>query len=123
MMIMDNLSFSQIMAFAIALSVIFASIASIFYVIKWWISAIFASGDPEKIKEALHTVRYAITWLVIVFLSVVIIKIVWAIFWINLTQYLNVEDVQSSFGTIIERLNWNYWDTKPLSVGEDVLEF
>jgi len=121
MVIIDNLSFSDIIAFWIALSVIFASVASIFYVIKWWISAIFASWDPEKVKEALHTVRYAIVWLVIVFFAVIIVKVVWAIFWLNLTQYLNIDDVTSMFDLIMERLN-EWWKIDSKTV-EEVLEF
>lgn len=122
MIIMEDLPFSDIAAFWIAFAVIFASVASIFYVIKWWISAIFASWDQEKVKEALHTVRYAIVWLVIVFFAVIIVKLVWSIFWINLTQYLNVDDVTKMFNLIIKRLNWDFSESSSGS-DEDALDF
>lgn len=111
MNLFESISFVSIANFAVALSIVFAAILSVAYIIKWWIMAITAWWDAEKLKKWMHAIRYSIVWLVVVFLSVLIIKLVWAIVWIDLLWYVNKDSIVQMFTVIMERLNWNYTNT------------
>lgn len=99
-----NISFSEIANFGIALALVVSTFLSIVFIAKGGFSVITSGGDEEKLKAAMHTVRYAIVGLVIVFLSVLIIKIVGAIFGFNFLSYLTLDKIQGMAMMIIERL-------------------
>ena len=108
MPVFDDLTFAGIANFAVALAVIIAAILAVFYIIKWWIMAITAWWDQEKLKQWMHAIRYSIVWLVIVLLAVLMIKLVWAIFNVDLLWYLTFENISNMFNLIMERLQWGY---------------
>lgn len=99
-----NISFSEIANFAVALLLVVSTVLAIFYIAKGGVSFIMSSGDDEKIKAAVHTIRYSIVGLVVIFLSVLIIKVVGAIFGFNLLSYLSFEKIQEMVNIIIERV-------------------
>lgn len=59
----------QIIATLIALSLIVAAILSLVYIIIGGISFILSAGNEEKIRKAVHTVRYSIIGLAVSFLA------------------------------------------------------
>lgn len=99
-----NISFSEIANFAVALLLVSSTVLAIFYVTKGGFSFIMSSGDDEKIKAAVHTIRYSIVGLVVIFLSILIIKIIGAVFGFNLLSYLSFEKIQAMVNVIIERI-------------------
>ena len=99
-----NISFAEIANFSIALALVVSTFLSIIFIAKGGFSFITSGGDDEKIKAAVHTVRYAIVGLVVIFLSVLIIKIVGAIFGFNFLSYLSLEKIQEMASIIIDRL-------------------
>ena len=108
MILFDNVSFTVIANFAIALALIVAAVLAVVYIIKGWIMAITAWWDAEKLKQWMHAIRYSIVWLVVVFLAVLIIKLIWALVWIDLLWYVNKENIFGMFDLILDRLDWNY---------------
>lgn len=106
MILFENVSFVVLANFAVALAIVIAAILAVFYIIKWWIMSITAWWDPAKLKQWMHSIRYAIVWFFIVLLAVMIIKIIWAIVWIDFLSYLTFDNVSSMFNLILERLNW-----------------
>jgi len=99
-----NISFSEIANFSVAIVLVIGTMLSIAYIAKGGISFITSGGDDEKIKSSVHTVRYAIVGLVVIFLSVLIIKLVGAIFGFNFLSYLSFEKIQEMINVIVERM-------------------
>ena len=59
----------EIVATFIALALIAASILCLIYIIVGGITFILSAGSEEKIKKAVHTIRYAIIGLIVTFLA------------------------------------------------------
>jgi len=126
MVVLTDVSFWEIVAFAIAASVIFAWTMTIFFIIKWWFQMIFASNwenwEEEK-NKAWWTIRYAILWLFIVWFAVAIVHFAWNFMWADFLKYLDTEEITKMFDLIIRRLWWDYKDS-PSSVDNSwVLDF
>lgn len=67
--LLEGGSILDIIATVIALGIIIASISSLVFIIVGGITFILSAGNEEKIKKAVHTIRYAIIGLVISFLA------------------------------------------------------
>lgn len=67
--LLEGGSILDIIATVIALGIIVASISSLVFIIVGGITFILSAGNEEKIKKAVHTIRYAIIGLVISFLA------------------------------------------------------
>lgn len=67
--LLEGGSILDIIATVIALGIIIASISSLIFIIVGGITFILSAGNDEKIKKAVHTIRYAIIGLVISFLA------------------------------------------------------
>ncbi len=67
--LIENGSIVEIVATIIAFALILASVLSLFYIIIGGITFILSAGNEEKIKKAVHTVRYSIVGLFVSFLA------------------------------------------------------
>ncbi|PIP65400.1 hypothetical protein COW95_01995 [Candidatus Peregrinibacteria bacterium CG22_combo_CG10-13_8_21_14_all_49_11] len=67
--LLEGGSIIDIVATIIALGIIFASILSLLFIIWGGITFILSAGNDEKIKKAMHTIRYSIIGLVVSFLA------------------------------------------------------
>ncbi len=91
--LIENGSIVQIVATIIAFALILASVLSLFYIIIGGITFILSAGNEEKIKKAVHTVRYSIIGLFVSFLAFFLVS------WI--AKLLEVP-FDLSFGTILD---------------------
>ncbi len=89
-------SIAEIIAAVIAFALILASLLSLIYIIIGGITFILSAGNEEKIKKAVHTVRYAIIGLIISFVAF------FAVSWV--AKLLDIP-FELSFGTIINLMN------------------
>ena len=94
--LIENGSVVQIVATLIAFGLILASVLSLIYIIVGGITFILSAGNEEKIKKAVHTVRYAIIGLFVSFLAFFLVA------WI--AKLLDVP-FDLSFGTILDLMN------------------
>lgn len=94
--LIENGSVVEILATVIALALIVASVLSLFYIIIGGITFILSAGNEEKIKKAVHTVRYAIIGLLVSFLAF------FAVSWI--AKLLDIP-FDLSFSTILDLMN------------------
>ncbi len=101
---------------AIALGILIAGGLSIFYIFAGGISFILSGGQEDKIKQAVHTIRYAIIGLIITIFAVTIIAIVGSIFDFPLTDYIRWDKMANMISTIVERV------TSDSSIGNDTLQ-
>lgn len=94
--LIENGSVIQILATVIAFGLILASILSLIYIIVGGITFILSAGNEEKIKKAVHTVRYSIIGLFVSFLAFFLVS------WI--AKLLDVP-FDLSFGTILDLMS------------------
>ena len=94
--LIENGSIIQIVATVIAFGLILASVLSLVYIIIGGITFILSAGNEEKIKKAVHTVRYAIIGLFVSFLAFFLVS------WI--AKLLEVP-FELTFGTILDLMN------------------
>lgn len=94
--LIENGSVLQILATVIAFALILASILSLIYIIVGGITFILSAGNEDKIKKAVHTVRYSIIGLFVSFLAFFLVS------WI--AKLLEIP-FDLSFGTILDLMN------------------
>lgn len=94
--LIENGSVIQILATVIAFGLVVASILSLIYIIIGGITFILSAGNEEKIKKAVHTVRYSIIGLLVSFLAFFLVS------WI--AKLLDIP-FDLSFGTILDLMN------------------
>lgn len=92
---------------AVALAVVIAGGLSVLYIFIGGISFILSGGKEDKIKEAVHTIRYAIIGLIVTIFSVTIIAVLGSIFDFNLVSYLSWEKVIE----LVDKITTNLKDT------------
>lgn len=91
--LLENGSIIDIVATFIALSLIVASILCLVFIIIGGISFILSAGNEEKIKKAVHTIRFAIIGLIVTFAAF------FAVSWIS--RLLDIP-FELNFSTIID---------------------
>ncbi len=94
--LIENGSPLEIIATLIAFGLIVASILSLVYIIIGGISFILSAGNEEKIRKAVHTVRYSIIGLAVSFVAF------FAVSWI--AKLLEIP-FNLSFGMVIDLMN------------------
>ena len=91
--LLETGSIIDIVATFIALSLIVASILCLVFIIVGGISFILSAGNEEKIKKAVHTIRFAIIGLIVTFAAF------FAVSWIS--RLLDIP-FELNFSTIID---------------------
>lgn len=91
--LIENGSVLEILATLIAFALVVASVLSLVYIIFGGITFILSAGNEEKIKKAVHTVRYSIIGLVVSFVAFFLVS------WI--AKLLEIP-FDLSFSTILE---------------------
>lgn len=92
----------DIINMAVALAILTAGLLSVFYIFYGGISFILAAGREDKIKEAVHTIRYAIIGLVVTIFAVTFIAIVGKIFGFNLVSYITWDKIGEMIQNIMQ---------------------
>lgn len=82
----------------LAYAILFAGLLSVVFMFIGGISFILSGGKEDKVRTAVHTIRYALLGLVISILSVTIVTIVGRVFDLRLVDYL-------SFRSVIQTIN------------------
>lgn len=100
-----NFSFAELANLAVAIAIIFAAGLSVFYIFVGGISFILSGGEEDKIKKAVHTIRYAIIGLIVTIFAVTIIALLGSIFNFDLVSYLSWSKITEMMKIIIERLS------------------
>jgi len=67
--LLENGSIVDIVATFIALALIAASILSLIFIIVGGITFILSAGNEEKIKKAVHTIRFSIIGIFVTFIA------------------------------------------------------
>ncbi len=103
-MVTQEFDIVDIANLAVALAIIMAGALSVFYIFVGGISFILSGGREEKIKEAVHTIRYAIIGLIVTILSVTIIKVLGLIFGFDLLSIISWQKITSLMSSVVDRV-------------------
>lgn len=74
--LLENASVIEIVATFVALALIIATILCLVYIIVGGISFILSAGNEEKIKKAVHTIRFSIIGLFVSFIAFFIVRFI-----------------------------------------------
>ena len=101
--LLENASILEIIATFVALGLIAASLLCLMYIIIGGITLILSAGNEEKIKKAVHTIRYAIIGLIVTFVAFFAVawisKLLDIPFELNFTTIVNLmQDIFQSLG-------------------------
>jgi len=88
----------------VAIAILLAGTLSVFYIFFGGISFILSGGQEEKIKQAVHTIRYAIIGLIVTILSVTLVKILGYIFGFDLLSLVTWDRITGLMNLIVERV-------------------
>jgi len=101
---LEALNISDIVYLFAAIAILGSGAASIIFIFFGGFSFILSGGDEAKVKQAIHTIRYAIIGLVISLLSLVVVPLIGRLFGVN----FNFLDFQ----VLSERINILFSDFK-----------
>jgi hypothetical protein len=88
----------------VAIAILLAGTLSVFYIFFGGISFILSGGQEDKIKQAVHTIRYAIIGLIVTIMSVTLVKIMGYIFGFDLLSLVTWDRITGLMNLIIERI-------------------
>ncbi len=94
----------DIINMGVALAILVAGLLSVFYIFYGGLSFILAARDEAKIKQAVHTIRYAIIGLVVTIFAVTFIAIVGNIFGFNLVSYITWDKIGEMIQAIMDAI-------------------
>lgn len=77
----------------IALVILLAGFLSIVFMLWGGIRFIISGGKEDKVKSAMHSIRYALIGLVVTILSITIINLVGRVFNLQLVNYLSFDGI------------------------------
>ena len=94
---LEGLNLFDVVYLFAALAILGAGLLSIIFIFFGGFSFILSGGDESKVKQAIHTIRYAIIGLVISLLSLVFVPLVGKLFGVNFNFF--------DFETLSNRIN------------------
>ncbi|MFH0838516.1 MAG: hypothetical protein V1880_04600 [Patescibacteria group bacterium] len=104
LMVTQQFNIVDLLNLGVAIAIILAGGLSVFYIFVGGISFILSGGQEDKIREAIHTIRYAIIGLIVTILSVTIIKIVGFIFGFDLLSVISWDRITFLMSQLIDRI-------------------
>jgi hypothetical protein len=104
LMVTHEFDIVDIINLGIALAIIVAGTLSVFYIFYGGISFILSGGQEDKIKMAVHTIRYAIIGLIVTIFSVTIIKILGLVFGFNLLALVSWDRIVDLMSQVIDKI-------------------
>lgn len=72
--LLESGSVIQIIAAIIAFSLILAAVLSLFFIIIGGITFILSAGQEDKVRKAVHTIRYSIIGLIVCFVAFFVVN-------------------------------------------------
>lgn len=64
--------------------IVFTVLLTIIFIIRWWILIIMSWWDDSKANSAIKWMKYAVIWLIVILLTIMLSPQIWNILWIDL---------------------------------------
>jgi hypothetical protein len=104
-MVSHEFNIVDLLNLAVAVAILLAGTLSVFYIFYGGISFILSGGQEEKIKQAVHTIRYAIIGLIVTIFSVTVVKILGYAFGFDLLSLITWDRITGLMNLIIDRIS------------------
>ena len=104
LMVTQQFNIVDILNLGVAIAIIVAGTLSVFYIFFGGISFILSGGQEDKIKQAVHTIRYAIIGLIVTIFSVTIIKILGLVFGFDLLSLITWDRITELMNELIDKI-------------------
>ncbi len=104
LMVTHEFNIVDLLNLGVAIAIILAGTLSVFYIFFGGISFILSGGQEEKIKQAVHTIRYAIIGLIVTIFSVTIIKILGLVFGFDLLSLITWDRITELMNNLIDKI-------------------
>lgn len=104
LMVTQQFNIVDLLNLGVAIAIILAGGLSVFYIFVGGISFILSGGQEDKIRQAIHTIRYAIIGLIVTILSVTMIKIIGFIFGFDLLSVISWDRITFLMSDLIDRI-------------------
>lgn len=105
LMVTHEFNIVDLLNLGVAIAIILAGILSVFYIFFGGISFILSGGQEDKIKQAVHTIRYAIIGLIVTIFSVTIIKILGLVFGFDLLSLITWDRITQLMNDLINKIS------------------
>jgi hypothetical protein len=99
---LSNLNLLDVIYLFAALAILGAGALSIVFIFFGGFSFILSGGDETKVKQAIHTIRYAIIGLVISLLSLVFVPLIGKLFGVNF-NFFDFETLSNRINALFEQ--------------------
>ncbi|MFH0834340.1 MAG: hypothetical protein V2A63_03045 [Patescibacteria group bacterium] len=99
---LTNLNLFDIVYLFAALAILGAGALSIVFIFFGGFSFILSGGDEGKVKQAIHTIRYAIIGLIIALLSLVFVPLIGKLFGVNF-NFLDFETLSNKINVLFSK--------------------
>lgn len=103
-MVTSEFNIVDLLNLGVAIAIIIAGTLSVFYIFFGGISFILSGGQEDKIKQAVHTIRYAIIGLIVTIFSVTIIKILGLVFSFDLLSLITWDRISVLMNELIDKI-------------------
>ena len=103
-MVTSEFNVVDLLNLGVAIAIVLAGTLSVFYIFFGGISFILSGGQEDKIKQAVHTIRYAIIGLIVTILSVTIIKILGLVFGFDLLSLITWDRITVLMNGLISKI-------------------
>ncbi|MCK5017155.1 MAG: hypothetical protein KAS32_08790 [Candidatus Peribacteraceae bacterium] len=101
--LLEDASIVEIVSTLVALGLITATILSLIYIIFGGITFILSAGNEEKIKKAVHTIRFAIIGLFVSFIAFFLVRFITNLLDIPFElSFSNIVDLMRDIFTALE---------------------
>ena len=104
LMVTREFNIVDLLNLGVAIAIILAGTLSVFYIFFGGISFILSGGQEDKIKQAVHTIRYAIIGLIVTIFSVTIIKILGLVFGFDLLSLITWDRITELMNGLIDKI-------------------
>lgn len=104
-MVSHEFNIVDLLNLGVAIAILMAGTLSVFYIFFGGISFILSGGQEDKIKQAVHTIRYAIIGLIVTIMSVTLVKILGYVFGFDLLSLVSWDRITGLMNLIIDRIS------------------
>ncbi|MCK5471882.1 DUF1624 domain-containing protein [Candidatus Gracilibacteria bacterium] len=101
---LEQLSLKDVVYLFAALAILGSGALAIVFIFFGGFSFILSGGDETKVKQAIHTIRYAIIGLVISLLSLVLVPLIGKLFGVNFS-FLDFETLSNRINTLFDQFH------------------
>lgn len=109
----ENYSLQDIIRVGISLVVLIAWLCAVVFILWWWVMLVLSGGKDDKVKPAINSIRYAVIWVIIILISILILPRFGDTLWLHVSDYLSPTAIFNTVRDLSNKIFW--WGTSSIS--------